>query len=179
VYSGANTVIGVGLLTFDVTAAYTGYFRYAGLEGEGSCIPLQTVDRSSTAGLCFAKLCEGRPSGGVEVVPIVDNDAIGTLMVGGTTLVTGATIGAGNCTYVLADATRQGLRKKFGVITTEIATSDLVITVTTGRTHELADAALATITFAGAQTNVGKQVTLEWVGAWSVVGATVTDPAFA
>jgi len=179
VHAKANCTIGVGLLTFDVTSSYQGFFRYSGLAGEGSCIPLQTVDRSTTAGKVFAKLCEGQPSGGVEVVPIVNNGSIGTLMIGGTTLVVGATIATGNCTYTLADGVAQGLRKKFGVITTEIATNNLVITVTNGCSHQLDDAALATVTFVGASTNVGMEITLEWGGAWVVVSKTKTDPVIA
>lgn len=180
VLSGANTTIGVGRLTCEITGtvATNGYFRYSGLEGEGSCIPFQTVDRS-TPGLCLAKLDAGRPSGLLEVIALVDNDAIGTVMVGGTTLVTGSTIGTGNCTYTLPDATRDGLRKKFGIITAEVTTSDFVITVTTGRTHALADSTLASVTFPDSGTTLDTSVVLEWEGAWMVVGMTKTLPALA
>lgn len=181
VLSRASTVIGVGRLTCEITAATAtnGSFRYSGLEGEGSCVPFQTIDRSGTAGVCFCKLDAGRPSGLCEVIAIVDNDAIGTVMVGGTTFVTGATIAGGDCTYTLPDATRDGLRKKIKVITTEIATNDLVVTVTTGRSHALADSDLATVTFAGASTTVNTQVTLEWDEAWIVTSLSKTMPALA
>ncbi len=175
-----NTVIGVETLTFDVTSSYQGVFRYEGLEGEGSADVLQTVTyASSTAELCYAKLQTGRPSGGVEVVPIVDNDAIGTLMFYGTTLVTGATIGAGDCTYTLADAVKVGTRKKFGVITTEIATNDLVITITSGVTDDVDDVSLDTVTFAGAATVVNTTATFSWDGAWSLDGKTEDVPVLA
>lgn len=173
-----STVIGTGLLTFDVTTAAVGQFRYAGLPGAGSAIPLQTTTYVATAQLCLALLQEGPPSGGVEVVALVDNDAIGTLMIGGTTLITGSTIGTGNCTYTLANGTQQGLRKKFGVITADITTSDFVITVTAGRTPALADSALATITFTNAA-SINTQCTLEWTGAWFLQGCTITQPVLA
>jgi len=175
----ATSTINVSFFTFDVTSSYEGFFRYEGLPGVGSAIPLQTVDRSSTAGLCMAKLMEGEESGGVEVVPLVDNDAIGTLMIGGSTLVTGSVIGTGNCTYTLADATSVGLRKKFKVITAEVATSDLVITVTNGRTSALADSALASVTFPDSGTTLNTEITLEWGGAWCFRSATKTLPALA
>jgi hypothetical protein len=181
VLSRASTTIGVGRLTFEITAATAtnGTFRYSGLEGEGSGIPLQTVDRSNTAGLCLMKLDPpGRPSGGLEVVQLVDNTAF-TCMVGGTTLLTGATLTNGNATFTLADGAIDGLRKKFGVITTEIATNDAVITVTSGRTHALADSTLASVTFAGASTCLNTSIVLEWDGAWSMVAATKTMPALA
>lgn len=175
----ASTVIGVGLLTFGVATAGLGQFKYAGLAGEGSAIPMQTTTYVATAQLCLARLQVGSPSGGVELVTAVDNAAIGTLMIGGTTLITGAALTNGDGTYTLADATTTGLRKKFGVITTEITTNDLVITVTTGRVDSLADADLATVTFAGASTTVGTMIELEWGGAWSAKSFTKTMPALA
>jgi hypothetical protein len=122
---------------------------------------------------------EGPQSGGVEVVPLVDNAAIGTLMIGGTTLVTGSTIGTGNCTYTLADATIIGLRKKFKVITAEVTTSDFVITITNGRTPALADSALASVTFPDSGTTLNTEITLEWGGGWCFHSATKTLPALA
>jgi len=179
IYVAVTTVKGAGIFTFDVTSGFAGQFRYEGLEGEGSAQPMQTTTYVATAQLCMALLQKGPPSGGVEVVDIVDNDAIGVLMIGGTTLVTGATIGAGHCTYTLADGARENIRKKFGVITTEIATNNLVITVTTGRVDALDDANLSSVTFAGASTTVGTKINLAWNGAWFVTGATQTMPALA
>jgi hypothetical protein len=179
IYAKANCTLGTGILTFDVTSSYQGWFRYEGLEGEGSAEVLQTVDRSSDAGTVFAKLQVGQPSGGVEVVALVDNDAIGTLMIGGTTLITGSDIGTGNCTYTLANGTRVGLRKKFKVITAEITTSDFVITVSAGATDDIDDTSLDTVTFAGASTVLNTSVTLTWDGAWMVNGRTEDVPALA
>ncbi len=174
-----NTVKGTGILTFDVTSGVAGQFIYTGLSGEGSAVPMQTTTYVATAQKCMAKLQLGEPSGGVEVVDIVDNSAIGTLMIGGTTLVTGAAIGAGDCTYILADGAAPGIRKKFGVITTEITTNDLVVTVTNGATDDIDDVVLATITWAGAGTTIAQEVTLEWAGAWLIKGRTKTTPAMA
>ena len=173
-----NSTLNTGVLTFDVTASYKGVFRYEGLEGEGSAVPLQTVTYALTsAETCVAKLQTGRPSGGVEVVPLVASDAIGTLMFGGTTLITGSSIG-GNCTYVLADATKVGFRKKFKVITVEITTNDFVITVTDGVTDDIDDVVLATITFAGGSTTLNTEVTLSWGGAWITDAKSKTVPVF-
>jgi hypothetical protein len=179
IYVAASTVIGVGMLTFSVDAATVGQWISAGLPGEGSAIPMQTTTYVATAQKCMALTMTGQPSGGVEVVPIVDNGAIGTLMIGGTTLVTGATIGAGDCTYTLADGTVPGIRKLFRVITAEIATNDLVVTVTNGATDDIDDTVLATVTWAGAGTTIAQEVTLEWAGAWLVKGRTKTTPALA
>jgi hypothetical protein len=172
---GVDTVVGVGLLTFDVTAAYVGQFRYAGLAGDGSAIPVQTTTFDTNPHKVLAKLQVGQPSGGVEVVPLVDNNAIGTLMIGGTTLVTGSTIGAGNCTYTLADGTVPGIRKKFGVITANIVTSDLVITVTSGSTDDIDDVSLDTITFTNGVT-FGSVITLSWDGGWMIQGKDKDEP---
>jgi hypothetical protein len=179
IHAKADCTLGTGSLTFDITSSYQGFFRYEGLDGEGSADILQTVDRSSVAGKVFAKLQEGPPSGGVEVVPLVDNGAIGTLMIGGTTLVTGSAIATGNCTYTLADGTIAGLRKKFKIITAEITANDLVITVTSGATDDIDDVSLDTVTFAGASTVLNTSVTLTWDGAWMVNGRSEDVPALA
>jgi len=178
ILSGVSTTIGVGLLTFDVTAAYVGQFRYSGLAGEGSAIPVQTTTFDTNPHKVLAKLQTGPASGGVEVVPLVNNDAIGTLMIGGTTLVTGSTISGGNCTYVLADGTQTGLRKKFGVITAAITTSDLVITVSSGATDDVDDVSLDTITF---NNSVGPDdiIALSWDGAWMIQGKSEDEPTTA
>lgn len=172
----AGTIGWNGILTFDVTSDYEGQFRYAGLIGEGSAIPLQTVtaDGVNTA-TCLAKLQTGEPSGGVEVVPLVATGAIGTLMIGGTTLVTGAAIDTGNNTYTLADAALTGLRKKFQVITAEITAYDFIITVTTG-TESWGSGDLDTITWEGDNTTLNKAVTLVWDGAWVATHMTKTEP---
>jgi len=178
IYVAVSTVKGTGILTFDVTPAFAGQFRYAGLEGEGSAQVMQTTTYVATAQKCMALLQSGLPSGGVEVVDIVNNAAIGTLMFGGTTLITGADIDAGNCTYTLADGTFTGQRKKFKVITTEIATNNFVITVTTGW-EVWGSGVHSTTTWAGANTTVNAAQTLVWDGAWNVTRQTHTEPTSA
>lgn len=174
IYTKADNTIGVGLLTFDVTSGYEGWFRYSGLRGEGSAIPLQTVDRGTDEGVCQALLLGGPPSGGVEVVTAVNNDAIGTLMIGGTTLVVGISLAGGDCTYTLADGTVEGLRKLFRVITTEVTTNDLVVTVSTGMRQD--GTALQTITWAGAQTTLNMGAKLEWSESWAVTSLGDGEP---
>ena len=159
VYAKANCTIGVGLLTFDVTSGYEGYFRYEGLDGEGSCIPFQTVDRSDTAGLVFAKLCEGPPSGGVEVVQLVDNTAWAA-MVGGTTLIVGVACSTGSPTEEVLDGTIEGLRKKVEVITTAVTTHEAALDIENNDGITLAGGALASCALGA----VGDQVVLKWSG---------------
>lgn len=178
IYVAVSTVLNTGLLTFSVDSATVGQFIYEGLPGEGSAVPQQTTTYSATAQQCMAKLQVGMPSGGVEVVALVDNDAIGTLMIGGTTLVTGSTIGAGNCTYTLADGTVAGIRKKFGVITANIVTNDLVITLTNGATDDVDDVSLDTITFSNGVT-YGSVITVSWDGAWMIQGKSKDEPVLA
>ncbi len=172
---GVDTVRGTGILTFDVTAAYIGQFRYAGLAGAGSAIPMQTTTFDTNPHTVIAKLQVGAESGGVEVVPLVDNGAIGTLMIGGTTLVTGSTIGGGNCLYTLADGAAPGLRKKFGIITAVITTSDFVITVTSGAGPNVADVSLDSITFTNA-VGPGDIIALSWDGAWFIQAKSEDEP---
>ena len=176
VWFNADVSVGVGLYTFDVTSDYEGFFRYAGLPGAGSVQPLQTVTRASTAGLGLAYLMEGPQSGGVEVVPLVADAAIGTLMIGGTTLITGSEISTGENTYVLADPVIviDGLRKRFDVIDAEITGYNFVITVTTGR---LSDAtALQAITWTNGQTHIGFGVVLQWLESWNIIGLGDGEP---
>ncbi len=179
--SAGDTVIGVGRLTFEITSAVAtnGTFRYSGLAGEGSCIPMQTQDVSDEQLILALLDPPGLPSGGLQVVQAVDETALAGVMVGGTTLITGAALSTNDATYVLADGTRDGLRKKFKVITTEVTTNDVVITVTTGRSHALADTGLATVIWAGASTTVDMQVTLEWDEAWIVQTLSKVMPALA
>ena len=176
-----STVIGVGILTFDVTAAYVGQFRYDGMDGEGSAQPLQTVNSDGSTVMCLAKLQTGPPSGGVEVVDIVDGGALvgsGTVMLSGTTLLSGADFDiAGHCTYILADGTFNGQRKKFKTLV-EIDTSDFVITVTTG-VEPGASGTIATVTWTGANTTVDTSATFRWDGSWVVIHQTKTEPVAA
>lgn len=169
-----NTVVGVGLLTFDVTAGFKGEFRYTGLPGAGSAQPLQTTTGdASDPGKCMALLQEGPQSGGVEVVACATPGP--TCMVGGTTLITGGNPGGGSA-ITLADGTIPGLRKKFGQITSELTTTSIVITVTTGATDDIDDVNLASVTFTHGNTTLDTEVTLEWGASWCVTGQTNAEP---
>jgi len=159
IYAKANCTLGSGRLTCEAGGTYAGYFRYAGFEGEGSAVPLQTVNRASTAGKVFAKLEEGPASGLLEVVTPTAG-AI-TCMVGGVTLFAAADI-ASNATFTLADGTLHGQRKCFSAIG-EIATSDIVVTVTSGIqgvANNSPTTALATITLSADE----HETVLEWLG---------------
>jgi len=167
VLAKANCDFDAGLITCEAGGTYAGYFRYAGFEGEGSAVPLQDVDRSGTAGKVLAKLQEGLPSGLVENVTVVDDDAI-TPMVGGVTYLTGADITTGHCTAALADAVYEGLRKKFYVLT-EIGTNDLVVTPDTAGIQLDGSSALASFSLDSAD----EEITLESCsGIWVTRGLT-------
>lgn len=132
ILSKASTAIGVGILTCEAGGTYAGYFRYAGYQGEGSAVPLQTVDRSSTAGNCLAKLQEGIPSGLVEVPTLKAAGGAHTFMVGGVTIFDTATTLEADATFTLADSTIPGLKKMFKCMAT-MTTKDIVVTVTSGK----------------------------------------------
>lgn len=171
-----DTVVGVGLLTFDVTTSFKGEFRYEGLPGAGSAQPLQTTTGDdAAAGLCLALLQEGPPSGGVQVLTATAG-ARTDQMVGGTTLYIGGSIGT-NQTLTLADGTIAGLRKKFKVITTELTTADIVITVTTG--FDPPNSALQTVTWNNAQTCLDMGIVLVWLESWAAVGMGDGEPDIA
>jgi len=156
--AAASTTVGVGLVTFDVTSGYEGYFRYEGLPGEGSAVPLEETT-TGTNQTCLAKLQTGPPSGGVEVVQIVDDTAF-VAMVGGTTLLVGAVCGTGAAEEDIADGTIEGLRKKFEVITTAITTNEAVVNIAGDDGITLAGGALASLTFGA----IGDQCVLAWTG---------------
>ena len=174
---GASVTLGSGIITCQAGGTDAGVFTYAGFEGEGSAVPLQTVDGSSTDKLCLAKLQVGQPSGLVEALAVVDNDAV-VPMVGGVTYIVGSDITGGNCTATLADGTISGIRKAFNVAVA-VSTSDFVLTVTSGeqrvKTTDGAVVALASATF-DAQ---GEKILLEWQdGVWKELyssGATLAS----
>jgi hypothetical protein len=177
VLSKASTTLGAGRLTFEVGGSLAGYFRYSGNQGAGSCIPLQTVDRSTTAGKCLARLEVGSQSGGVEVV--TPTAGANVFMVGGVTLIAAADI-ASDATFTLADALVPGLRKSFRVVGA-VTTSDVVVTVTSGVFGAWAaaaaepTAALSTITLNAADEETVLEAT-GGLGVWQVLyssGATL------
>lgn len=160
ILSKASTTIGVGRLTCEAGGTYAGYFRYAGFSGSGSAVPLQTVDRSTTAGKCFAYLEVGSPSGLVEVPTLAPAGGAATFMVGGVTIFDTAVTLAANITNTLADSALPELKKAFKCAAA-MTTSDIVVTVTSGiQGVGNADptAALATITLDADN----EEVTLYW-----------------
>lgn len=168
IYTKADNTIGVGLLTFDVTSGYEGWFRYSGLRGEGSAIPLQTVDRGTDEGVCQALLLGGEPSGGVEVVQLVDNIAW-VAMVGGTSLVIGYA-GTNHAAEEILDGTVEGLRKKVQIITTAVSTGGTcIVDIENDDGLDPADGSqdLDGVYF----TAVGAGVVFQWNGGcWNVIG---------
>lgn len=170
---------GTHLVTFDVTDSgadttdYRGYFRYAGLPGEGSAITLQDVNASAltAAGagvVCQALLQTGPPSGGVQVCTAVDNDELTPAeMVGGTTLVVGCAASTADAKGTPAVSTVEGLRKQYRMITTAMSnTHDFMITpakLGVGCDDE---------EISGLELDaIGDSAVIVWLGgAWNVVG---------
>jgi len=131
VLSKASTTIGVGRLTCEAGGTYAGYFRYEGFEGEGSCVPLQTVNNGTTAGKCMAILEQGPPSGLVESVSITTAGGAIVCMVGGVTYFPANVLTDANATFTLADGVLHGQKKGFAT-TGDQTTNNIVITVTSG-----------------------------------------------
>jgi len=169
VYCKADCTIGVGLLTFDVTSSYEGWFRYEGLPGKGSARPLQTVDRSTDAGLVLCRLMEGPQSGGVEVVQLVDDTAF-VMMVGGTSLLIGAACTTSSPAEEIVDGTIEGLLKKVEIITTAVTTNEARVNIENDDGNEPAD---GTQDLDGLELGaVGDQCVLEWAAnSWNIRGA--------
>ncbi len=157
--SKASTTIGVGRLTFEVGGTYAGYFRDTeGFPGEGSCVPLQTIDRSGAdgtateTGTCLAMLETGVQSGGIERVVVVASSAV-VCMVGGVTMFTGASIG-GDSTFALVQGTYEDQRKKFYVRTEITGGNNMVVTPATDGLSMDGSTALDTITFNAADETI-------------------------
>lgn len=180
ILSKASNTLGTGLTTCIAGGTYAGYFQYGGFEGEGTAVPLQTVDRSSTAGTCLAHLQTGPPSGLIEVYiaagstpTLTPAGGAETFMVGGVTIFDTAITLAANSTFTLADSTIPGLKKMFKCKAT-MTTSDVVITVTSGKMGMGAadqTSTLSTITMDADE----EEVELYWygnetVGHWYVSG---------
>ena len=151
IWSNADTVIGVGRLTFEVGGASAGYFRDTeGFPGEGSCVPLQTATRAGSAGTCLAMLETGRQSGGIERVLVAQGAIV--CMVGGVTMFTGASIG-GNSTFAIVQGTYENQLKKF-YVRTAITSNNLVITPATDGIQMDGSTALDTITLNAADETI-------------------------
>lgn len=178
ILSKVSNTLGTGRTTCIAGGTYAGYFERAGFEGRGSAVALQTVDRSSTAGKCMARLEDGFESGLVEVVTA--EAGANTFMVGGVTYIVGADI-ASDATFTLADGTLPGQKKAFCVVDTAVTTSDVVVTVTSGvqgSTIDLSSTALASLTL-----NADNEVAvLQWDciltnGLWRLVHIVGATPA--
>jgi len=146
------------LVTCQAGGTYAGYFTRAGFYGEGSALPLQTVDASSDAGLCLCRLVPGEPSGLVEVVTPTAGGAALTLMVGGVTYFAAAALTVNN-TATLANGAIEGIKKKFEIEGDQGDTADIVITVTSGLQRD-GSTALGTMT----GDDDGDVAVLQWDG---------------
>jgi hypothetical protein len=172
VLSRVSNTLGVGATCCIAGGTYAGYFDNAGFPGKGNAVPLQTIDRSSTAGLCLARLEDGEQSGLIDLFTPTAG-AISTLpSLYGITYFQAATI-ASDCTFTLADGTKVGQRKGF-VCEGEPTTSTIIITVTSGL--QMDGTALSTITFEDIQ----DYSVLRWDGLgtgalWAVQSFTATE----
>ncbi len=147
VWSTVSNTIGVGRTTCQAGAgvAAAGYFTLTGFPGRGSAIPLQTIDRSSTAGLCLVLLEDGEQSGLVEnITDYAGAEAVAkVIMVGGVSYV-GGTTATGAKTFALADGTKVGQKKGFFVRT---SFSSEALTVTPASTGVRLDGSTTLATF--------------------------------
>jgi hypothetical protein len=131
ILSAKSLTLGVGRVTCQFGGAQAGYFSAEGFSGQGSAIPLQTLDGSSTPVKTLARLEEGAQSGLVDFVgggafaggAVVPN-------LSGVTHIPTATNGAA-VTYTLANGTYDGQRKRFVIDGTQ-TTNGFTLTVTTG-----------------------------------------------
>ena len=161
----ANLSNAVGRVTCQAGGTYAGYFTAEGFQGQGSAIPLQTKDTSTTVGKTLALLEEGPQSGLVEVLTTTTGGAI-TIMVGGVTHFATSTIASADATFTVADGTKEGMRKKF-ICDGSQTTNNYVMTVTTGLKFD-GTTKLSTITMDTA-TNV---TVIEWAASgWQCVAS--------
>ena len=174
-----NATLGAGIVTCQAGGALAGYFTKVGFMGAGSAYPLQTIDRSTTAGKISARLLEGEQSSLVEV--LAPTDAAYTYKTAGTTVTvpagTGTAGGArqskvGGVTYyevatnaaaitsTLADGTRVGEKKRFVIDGTQ-TTTGVTLTVTNGKKLDQTTS-ITTITGSTA----ARSFYCEWVGGY-------------
>ena len=160
VLARATAVIGVGVLTCEAGGTYAGYFRYAGFEGRGSCVPAQTLDTVDAAAKLLARLQDGPESGLVDVITLAADSAAVTCMVGGVTVFAGVAMTGAHATFTMADGTKAGQRKKF-VCAIELGdTYDAIVTVNGIQLD--GSTALQTIILDDAD----EEDTVEWNGDW-------------
>ena len=142
------------------------YFKYDGLPGAGRFTALQTVDRSSTAGLVWGYLEAGKQSGLTALTTPVDNDTMTGVITEGVNYMPATTLATGNSTYTLADGTHLDQEVAFYALGA-MTTSDVVITVTT--CYEGASYDVATIDAAS------EYLRARWNGkAWHVEGSVLS-----
>lgn len=171
--SAASTVVGQGLLTFDLTDGVEGQFLRTGMVGAGSAVPLQSTTGGS-AQKCLALLQEGPPSGGVEYFQATDV-ATFVAMVGGTTLMEGLSLGQ-DCVEEILDGLVEGLKKRIAVVGTAFTTNQLQVDIENDNGVRITSltADLAEVTFNA----VGDNATFEWKqGAWHHLGGLHTAVA--
>lgn len=169
-----TTVIGVGVLTCQAGGTYAGYFTRKGFPGEGTAVPLQTVDQSPASALCLARLQVGEPSGLVEIIATNDDGLLDggatTFMVGGVSYTTADMSTSGDAVFTLVDGVIPGQRKAF--VSESSQSNDVDITVSSG--VQGVGNADPTTTLVGIELDADtEEVTLEWVafdagGLWVV-----------
>jgi len=156
---GPSVTVNSGRVTCQAGGTYAGYFtRTGGFAGEGSAVPLQTIDGAS-GDTCLALLETGEPSGLVEVVSPEATGGANSFLVGGVSYIEAATL-TGDVTDTLADGVLEGQRKKFEIEGDMGNSQDVVITVTSGIQNDGSDTTLASLT----GDDDGDIVVLEWVG---------------
>ncbi len=162
VWSTVSNTIGVGRTTCQVGDAEAGAFGYGGFPGKGTAVPLQTIDRSDTAGVCLCQLEEGPQSGLQETITTATLTTAGgavVFMIGGMTHIEAAVLTDADATFTVADGTFLGQKKGWslhGVMTT----NNIVLTYTNAIQHVTGETALATWT---ADADLEEQY-LEWRG---------------
>jgi hypothetical protein len=155
-----NCTVNVTRLTFGIGTSVD-YFYTGGLPGEGTATALQTVDRSSTEGLVYAKLEVGPPSGGSQIVTPA-NGAMAGVITHGTVYFPVTTIGTGDATLTIADGTFVGQRRVF-ICEGTMTTNNIVLTVTT---HAL----IAAVAVAGYDVITMDAAGEGWQGVWTPTG---------
>lgn len=171
--SAPSTVVGQGLLTFDVTSGVEGQFLRTGMPGAGSAVPLETTT-SGTTQKCLALLQEGPPSGGVEYFEPADVAAF-VAMVGGTTLMKGRALSQ-DCVEEIVDGLVEGIKKRFVVVTAAFTGTKLQVDIENndGIKIDSVSVNLAEVTLE----SVNDNVTFEWKqGAWHNLGGIFTAEA--
>lgn len=128
VWSTVSNTIGVGLTTCEAGGDNAGYFGRTGFEGEGSAVPLQTINRG-TPGVCMCYLQTGKPSGLQETLTAWSGAEAEAkvFMVGGVSYFSGSGDDSGAKTFSLVDGTITGMRKAF-VCLVALNSDELTIT---------------------------------------------------